>query len=760
MRCIEVDSRSRLYLAGSELIPTHNTTAATLWQLLPKEMIAKRNTNEGTLTLKNGSELLLMHLDRPDSINNLKSLEINFAYVDQLEDISVEAWDTLWERIGRWSGATCRGGWPAKWKYRNRLGDCIPPRYLFASCYSPGYDHWITARFWENGIERATYKDEGYQVIYGSTRDNLALSEDYVKSRLRRGKEYVRRFVDALDWGAREGRIFEIDEDSIVDPTPDLMYKIRHQMRLHRCMDFGESSPTACCWFATDHEQNVYLYREYMAPNLTVSQHRAAIYELSKEDFPPDAPKLDYYSNWADPHIHDKTRGKTVSSGATYSVADEWNDRRIIDPLTAIAWRKANNKEAMTINRVREYLLKDPRHKNPFTGKRGAPRLYFVRRTASYPYGAHEVLVDVRAARREEVGTDADGNKLFGDKRDDKVRDHLLDCVAPDTRILTWDMRYVRASSLRAGDPLLGFDELGGGKTSPRQWKQSVVESASTVVKPSYELTLEDGTVVVCSFDHQWLTVPNCADSVGANASHRAWIRTEDLDGRGHWDSEVPRGRLSGDRRILKPLDVWETDENRGAGYLAAAFDGEGCLSTNPAGQGAFTLSMAQRDNEMLAKVTEELKRRGFSFGLYNNHTRGNDEVFSCSILGGHAERLRFLGSIRPHRLLPKLASPLGRFKCTRHLRVVQRRFLGPTRLVSIQTSTRTFIAEGLASHNCVRYFIGSRPALAYEPVQPQEVEPGHIVFSEYEKLMEEEERYQSRSASASFQGHHKIGRN
>ena len=37
-------------------------------------------------------------------------------------------------------------------------------------------------------------------------------------------------------------------------------------------------------------------------------------------------------------------------------------------------------------------------------------------------------MVDIRSAKRVEVGINSDGTKQYGDERDDKVRDHLLDC--------------------------------------------------------------------------------------------------------------------------------------------------------------------------------------------------------------------------------------------------------------------------------------------------------------------------------------------
>jgi hypothetical protein len=83
----------------------------------------------------------------------------------------------------------------------------------------------------------------------------------------------------------------------------------------------------------------------------------------------------------------------------------------------------------MTINRVREYLRPDSSHRHPVTGRMGAPRVYFIRKTTDYPQGCHEVLTDIRAAKRVEVGILADGSKVYSDERDETVRDHWLDCV-------------------------------------------------------------------------------------------------------------------------------------------------------------------------------------------------------------------------------------------------------------------------------------------------------------------------------------------
>jgi hypothetical protein len=136
-----------------------------------------------------------------------------------------------------------------------------------------------------------------------------------------------------------------------------------------------------------------------------------------------------YHGQYADPSIFNKTRGRGVNTAPTWSVADEWSEKKLVEKETAVYWRAATNDEAMTVSRVREYLREDPFHRNPITGKMGGPRAYFIKRGPKWKDGCHEVITDIRAAKRVEVGMNADGTKQYGDERDDTIRDHLLDGV-------------------------------------------------------------------------------------------------------------------------------------------------------------------------------------------------------------------------------------------------------------------------------------------------------------------------------------------
>jgi hypothetical protein len=253
---------------------------------------------------------------------------------------------------------------------------------------------------------------------------------------------------------------------------------------------------------------------------------------------------------------------------------------------------------------------------------------------------------------------------------------HGVYCVAPFTRILTADLRWVEAGDIPEGEALLGFDENGPN----RKWRRSVVTRTQRVVKPCYDLSFSDGTTVRCSADHQWLR----SGKASYGRDRITWIRTDQMR------VGTVRGTM-----ILKPLDPWPFERTYMAGYLAAALDGEGSFRQRRhvyAGKVNRTeteLVFAQRDNE-----------NGFIFGVKSR--RGtNGDVINLGIYH-RADIIRFMGSIRPVRLLEKFQPDLlGRIPLKQRVMLVDRVDVGEQEVVALTTTTGTFLAEGLASHNC-----------------------------------------------------------
>lgn len=264
-------------------------------------------------------------------------------------------------------------------------------------------------------------------------------------------------------------------------------------------------------------------------------------------------------------------------------------------------------------------------------------------------------------------------------------------CVAPETEILTADLRWVRADSIKVGDKLLGFDEEKPGKYGQRKYREAIVEDVGEIERPCYEVTFEDGTKVTCSEEHQWLVM--------TPGRLTRWRKTKDL-------------KLTD--RAYKILNKWEMPKSDyDLGYLAAAFDGEGNVGHT---DGRLQqLCFAQRDNAMLKHVKECLDKYGFEYSYYTSPIyaeRNQDDVYRLIITGGKRETLKFLGMVRPKRLLENLdVNTLGTLRCSNgelgrdiHPHVTSVKFVGNRKVIPIRTSTHTFIAEGLASHNCLKW--------------------------------------------------------
>jgi hypothetical protein len=272
-------------------------------------------------------------------------------------------------------------------------------------------------------------------------------------------------------------------------------------------------------------------------------------------------------------------------------------------------------------------------------------------------------------------------------------------CLDPETPVLTADLRWVPIRSLAVGDEVVGVDEEPPGEKSDgrrlqRKLRVAEVQGKTTTIKRAYRLRFADGTHVVCSADHRWLTR---SKSTGA----LIWRTTV---GRSAFHSIKAGDQIS---RIVTP---WGEDDSREAGYLAGVYDGEGSLYS---GSG-LSVMFSQNPGLVLDETLALLKEKGFHPQPNNVHAYGEPGVKQCQqwAIRGLAEGLRFLGQIRPQRLLAKAANNYEgvairgkgseRYSQPDHFSVVVSvEELPEQELVDIQTSTGTFVANGLVSHNC-----------------------------------------------------------
>ena len=432
---------SRAAVIRSKFNQLRKTTMETFYGLCPPEAYARgrRNDQDGICVLNNGSMVHFLGLDRPESIDILAGLEINFGFVDQAEQVSEKAWDTTDARLGRWGNAVIPADLLAdypdgSWPWINDAGQMVPPPFLFATANPPdSQEHFLYRRFAEDSEEYERWAAEGYRYIRMPSTSNRFASRANIRKLLSKDAEFQERYVEGL-WCNPKGTIFNVSPLSELEPTPELVGRIINVMRLHRSLDHGDTSPSCVLWHATDHDGNIFTYKEHYEVAL-ISEHRKTVWDLSKGDVAINSPftKPHYSSNIADPSIFRLERGRTAITRPTWSVADDWLDTRIMSDETRVRWTPApipksqsETYDLITRSRMKEYLKVDFSHRHPITGLFGAPRLYFLKRTDSYPHGCFEVLKQIKGQRRVKIG-EREGQPIYSDTRDDTIVDHAYD---------------------------------------------------------------------------------------------------------------------------------------------------------------------------------------------------------------------------------------------------------------------------------------------------------------------------------------------
>ena len=269
-------------------------------------------------------------------------------------------------------------------------------------------------------------------------------------------------------------------------------------------------------------------------------------------------------------------------------------------------------------------------------------------------------------------------------------------CVGVETPILTEDLRWVEAGTLRVGDQIVGFDENAPSRGFRRKLRKATITHQNIVDAPTYQITLETGETIFATPEHKWL--------VRLPGKGVVWRRTDLIYKR------YKAGLSVNLRRFIPwkpPLHTYEQ------GFLSAAFDGEGSLCNSRGnGHAALSLTFVQKDNPMLYQVRDYLDLYGIHpLSLTSAPHAGRSDVRELK-LTGNARVISFLSTMQPPRLLEKWTSHLdGSRVALPHTQQTKEQGVGDVRIVEmagplvreiseLSTSTGTYIAEGFGAHN------------------------------------------------------------
>ncbi len=250
-------------------------------------------------------------------------------------------------------------------------------------------------------------------------------------------------------------------------------------------------------------------------------------------------------------------------------------------------------------------------------------------------------------------------------------------CLSPDTQVLDADLSWVKHSEIKQGAMLVGVDEYPirneSGNLTRRRLRLSEVVDIGDVVLPSVAITTDDDRCIICSNDHLWLVI-NCHGVT-------MWQRADHL--------------CVGDK-IRKITNMWDPPDMYEAGYIAGLIDGEGSVDTNGVNNSNVRVAFHQNPGIVLNKYIEILNKWGINYKA-TQRAHGNITVRTMSF----HDAFKLLALARPTK--PKdiwIGRGLPKERGQPYSVVTSITPLGDIRLIGMNTSTKTFIAEGLVSHN------------------------------------------------------------
>lgn len=173
-------------------------------------------------------------------------------------------------------------------------------------------------------------------------------------------------------------------------------------------------------------------------------------------------------------------------------------------------------------------------------------------------------------------------------------------CQVPETPVLLADGRHRALGDLRVGDEIYGTERRG----SYRRYVRTTVLAAWRTTKTAYRITLEDGTELVASGDHRYLTERGWkfVTGTGCGGGQRPHLTTN--------NSLLGTGRFAD-----QPVE----DANYRLGYLAGMIRGDGHVHhkpyTRPNGRSwtSHQFRLALADDEALDRTQRYLALEGLA---------------------------------------------------------------------------------------------------------------------------------------------------
>lgn len=264
-------------------------------------------------------------------------------------------------------------------------------------------------------------------------------------------------------------------------------------------------------------------------------------------------------------------------------------------------------------------------------------------------------------------------------------------CFSEHMRVLRSNYEWVKIGDVKVGDTLFGIEEEPTGKSKTgrkidRKIKLTIVEAKVYFKKEAFEISLSNGVKLEVTGNHRMLFKQRggCLNS---------------------WRS-IDSAKV-GDyiRSFSYPPQNYQP--NYEDGWFAGLLDGEGSFGCYPAAR----ISISQNDGVVLERCKKYLNDRGIRYyelidrRKSDTSSKFGDKEVHCIRIDRQADIIKILTMTRPSRFIIKpefvgksLPNSCDGFDAW--IKIESIKSIGEIEVIDIQTDAKTYICEGLVSHN------------------------------------------------------------
>ena len=389
-------------IARQTAVDLKATTMKTFWEVTDPRSIATHNKSESLITYKNGHEIYYWGLD---DIEKLKSLELGWYWIDEVNEVPEETFNVLKGRL----------------RHKSQ-----PKRVGFITSNSEG-KNWTYKQFIKGKGLRRKEDLQKYFIIKAPSNENTHLPGDYLDTLNSYTGDLYERYVKA-SFEVFEGQIFPEIQHGVHIIKP---FAIPKDWKKYRVIDHGERNPTACLWATVSDDGDVYFYREHYKANEYVPYHAKKIAELTGDE------RIEY--TLIDPSV------KSVRGHSGRKVDKEYKEE-LEDNDTNHRLKYANNDVNAGIARFHRYLRIDPERIHPITKAKGSPRVFFFS-------NLEHTLEELENYKWKKISPTSEDDP---EEKPRKKDDHTCDCA----RYLIMDRPDILTTSVSQKDKQAGLSKL------------------------------------------------------------------------------------------------------------------------------------------------------------------------------------------------------------------------------------------------------------------------------------------------------------